>query len=259
MQIQRVAARAVFSSLLLGVGFGTVQAQTAAPRAVTCASTSVFNTGSDGAGGKLAVNGIADPSWGYADATGMGTAYPPAGTTWTTPVTGRLNTAAWAWTDSDTVSPQAQWITREPLLSGAINNYYRYVFNLDSAVDAALFQVATTYYADDGVLAIYVNGQAQSPVPGNGWTPSPPTPRVTTPQTITLGSDWVTGTNEVVLVVRNASNGNPSGMLVNTSIANCATVIAPAPVPTLEWWSLAALAALLTAGTWVGRKTLRRG
>ena len=235
------------------VGAPAAQAQTAAPRTVTCTSTAVFNTGSNGAGGKLALSGTPDPSWGYAAAAD--TAYPPAGTTWATPLTGRLAIPQWVWTDSDTVSPEAQWLTRDTSLNGVPLNYYRYVFNLDAAVDPAQFSVTTTYHVDDSMAAIYINGQAQTPVPSNGWTL--PDPRETLPQTITLSNNWVTGTNEVILVAANSGN-SPSGVLVNTSLANCATVAPPVAVPTLETWSLGALAALMATGTWLGRRSRTR-
>ena len=243
-------------ALVFALGLtGAAYAQTAAPRTVTCASTAVFNTGSNGGGGKLALSNVPDPSWGYAP--GATVVYPPAGTTWTTPVTGRLVDPAWIWTDSDTVSPQAQWLTRDAGLAGTFVNYYRYVFNLSPTVDPAQFQVATTYYADDGVSAIYVNGRPQSPLPANSWGATPP--RATVPGTATLAGDWVTGTNEVVVAVWN-SGASPSGLLVNTTLANCVNSMTPAAVPTMEVWGLTSLAALVSFGAWIGlgRRTRRR-
>lgn len=233
----------------------TAVAQTAAPRTVTCASTAVFNTGADGAGGKLAVSNVADPSWGYA--TGSSSSYPPPSTTWGTPVTGQLSTSAWVWTDSNTVSPQAQWLTRDATLNGSPNNYYRYVFNLAANVDPAQLQVTTTYYADDGVTAIYVNGQAAPSLQPNAWATG--SPRETVPGSTTLSGNWVAGTNEVIVAVGNSGN-SPSGLLVNTAIANCASLAAPAQVPTMEVWGLASLAALMSLGASFGlaRRSRRR-
>ncbi len=226
----KACARAVCQGFLALASMASVaQAQTAAPLTVSCAtSPNVFNTGFNHVTSGSLVNGQADPYWAIAYAgpqTGLPTpllsapAYPynwgyyganPV-VNWTTPwVTSPYSNANWIGPFSGSLGAAGQaW------------RYYRYRFNLDPAVNPADLSLQLSYYADDQMADIYVNGVAQSthgPVQGASFT-------AVAVGVHTLTQDWQPGANELVFLVRDY--GWVTGLLVQ---ALPSSVCRPAPV-----------------------------
>jgi hypothetical protein len=99
-----------------------------------------------------------------------------------------------------------------------VDAYFRYRFNLGSSVNPATFAVAMSFYADNCVWEIYVNGQPQSGLP-NGASVLPQTKIVPPPgndpyQTsgfgtkgvvqITLDNNWQRCENEIIVYVKSS-------------------------------------------------------
>lgn len=237
------------------VSLGVAQAQTAAPLTVSCSTSSnVVNTAYNHATeGFLASGSGTDPYWGVAYAgTQTGAPIPLASIgagAWAAPVV--YFTAPW------TASPysNANWIAPYAGSAGAAGEawrYYRYRFNLDAAVNPANVSLQLSYYSDDVMSDIYVNGVAQSthgPVVGAGSA---------APGTHTLTQDWHSGTNEVVFLVRDY--GWVTGLMVQalpSAVCTPPPALAPVPVPVPlnAAWALLALSAMVAgAGAVVQRR-----
>lgn len=239
--------------VLAGMASLVAQAQTAAPLTVSCStSPNVVNTAYDHATqGFLASGSGTDPYWGVAYAgTQTGAPIPLASIgagAWTAPVV--------YWTTPWATSPysNANWIAPYAGSAGAGGEawrYYRYRFNLDAAVNPANVSLQLSYYADDVMSDIYVNGVAQSthgPVGGAGSA---------APGTYTLTQDWHSGTNEVVFLVRDY--GWVTGLMVQalpSTLCIPTPVLAPVQVPVNAAWALLALSAMVAgAGIVVQRR-----
>ncbi len=133
-----------------------------APDTVSCATSGAFfNTAYNGAGGQKA-SGY-DNYWQIALTTTNVTGAPPSNLAWggativTNPpasyVKSPFGNASWISNSSTAAHPNTQ-------LSYDI--FYRYQFNLDSAVDPASLDLKMNFYADNSVYQVWVNGVAQN-------------------------------------------------------------------------------------------------
>src|SRR5690606_38059509 len=136
---------------------------------------SVFNTGYDGAGGKLASGN--DLNWQYARTTQYvppnvtsdpdyrtdAVQPPPAGIAWNPAVVVQSLAGGWA------ASPygDATWISNAADATHghgiAEDFYYKLEFELDAAVDPTSVSANMEYFADDVVYDVLINGQRQLP------------------------------------------------------------------------------------------------
>ncbi|WP_269930950.1 DUF7507 domain-containing protein [Aminobacter sp. HY435] len=130
---------------------------TGVPTMSCTTSGAYFNTAYNGAGGKL-VSGK-DSYWAIATTTTPVTGAPPAGLSYTAATVVSNPSMSWM------VSPfgNANWIAHSATGGQAANldSFYRYQFNLDPAVDPASLDLKMTFYADNAVHQVWVNGVAQ--------------------------------------------------------------------------------------------------
>jgi uncharacterized repeat protein (TIGR01451 family) len=205
-------ARSARQGLLVLAGMAClgVQAQTAAPLTVSCStSPNVVNTAYNHATQGYLAAGQNDPYWGIAYAGSQ------AGGAVPTPLAS-IGAGAWInpvvyWTTPWSTSPysNANWIAPYAGSAGAGGQawrYYRYRFNLDPSVNPADLSLQLSYYADDVITDIYINGVSQSThgaVQAASWV---------SPGSHTLALDWQSGTNEVVFLVRDS--GWVTGLMV---------------------------------------------
>ncbi|WP_295373141.1 autotransporter-associated beta strand repeat-containing protein [uncultured Pseudacidovorax sp.] len=130
------------------------------------------------------------------------------------------------WVDAYVVSQRAGWATSpfnnadwiahntdgsSPATYRRYTYWYRYLFDLDSQLDPSAFYMKLSFFADDSLGSVYVNGVAQaSPnipdnIDGNNYSPGQGA-------TLVLDNSWKTGRNEIL--VRIADRGGWSGFLV---------------------------------------------
>jgi uncharacterized repeat protein (TIGR01451 family) len=176
---------------------------------VGCAtSPSVFNTAINAAGNGVLAPGARDRNWevGLGTPTGGPTSVP----SWIQAyVTGNASPGNWA------SSPfgNADWTSyfSDANQGGAnVDEYHRYRFTLDGAVDPSTFALGIDFYADNSVWEVYVNGQTQSgqvaglpQSPTNSYLYAGFTAANRTQ--LLLNRNWRTGPNEVVVQVRSGA------------------------------------------------------
>jgi uncharacterized repeat protein (TIGR01451 family) len=170
-------------------------------------SPSVFNTAINAAGSGVLAPGSRDRNWDV----GLGT---PAGGPASVPswidayVTGNAAPGAWA----NSPFGNADWTSyfaNANQGTADVDEYHRYRFTLDGAVDPSTFALGIDFYADNSVWEVYVNGQPQSGrVAG---LPQSPTNAyyyggftAANRAQLLLNRDWRTGPNEIVVQVRSA-------------------------------------------------------
>lgn len=94
--------------------------------------------------------------------------------------------------------------------------FYKYTFNLDSAVDISSFQLKLNITADDYVKEVYVNNQPQvNVIPMSDETNSNALAnfRSATLASVVLSKDWISGgSNTIIVRTRNLSN--PLGLMI---------------------------------------------
>ncbi len=224
---------------------------------VNCSTPpAIFNTGYNPVNqGALTLNPqqqdnrwqVLDPAFGSLPAL----SYPAANSVWTHPYTYRLNGGGFQWAPSP--YSNAEWLTPKSDGSslGAGYTYFKFDFNMDPVVDPSSFALKLTYYADDGIAEIYVNGHPQSGYSGaitpNSWAGSWPN-YITAPGALTLNHDWQTGHNEVVYVLVDAGGGGAEGVLIQADRQSVTCRATPATaVPTLNHWGFAMMCAVLAA------------
>ncbi|WP_420963660.1 DUF7507 domain-containing protein, partial [Brucella sp. IR073] len=175
------------------------------PETISCTTPGAFfNTAYNGAGGTKP-SGF-DTYWQVASNT-TGT-LPPVSAYSGATIVDNPN-SGWA------TSPyaNARWIARSAngTPNGPYDAYYRYVFNLDSAVDPASLSLKMNYYADDNVVQVYVNGAAQ----GISATSAYATGRGASG---TLNRNFKTGLNEIIVHTRNT--GGVGGFMAQIDAGN---------------------------------------
>ena len=153
-----------------------------------------------------------DPTKGYGwpNGTGSTIALPPSNATWHPAKVGKMS-SGWV------ASPykNANWISAQftPIDEGYTNNqavpagqdesradwYYRYQFNLDPAVDPGVVDLSATWFADNSVAGLWVNGHQEitgstdyastNYEKGNGTSAH-------------LNKDWKSGLNTIIVQVK---------------------------------------------------------
>ena len=182
----------------------------AAPPTLTCESdANIFNTGYDGAGGKLSP-GAVDAHWeaGLGNASGPGSV-----TTWTAAnVVGNLAPGAWI----NSPFSNSEWVARGNGLGdgGGAIVYYRYLFNIDAAVPLNSFALQFDFYIDDHVQQIAVNGaeyKSYTSVDANGEGGFTASGKISENLVNGAGLAWQTGPNSIV--IKSWNNVAPTGFL----------------------------------------------
>ncbi|WP_300619449.1 GEVED domain-containing protein [Dokdonella sp.] len=170
-------------------------------------SPSVFNTAINATGNGVLAAGSRDRNW----EVGLGTAAggPASVPTWIQAyVTGNAAPGAWA----NSPFGNADWTSYFANANQGANDvdeYHRYRFTLDGAVDPGTFALGIDFYADNSVWEVYVNGQAQSGLIA-GLPQSPANPyyyggfTAANRAQLLLNRSWRTGPNEIVVKVRSA-------------------------------------------------------
>ncbi|MBO9664656.1 GEVED domain-containing protein [Dokdonella sp.] len=172
-------------------------------------SPSVFNTAINAAGNGVLAPGTRDRNWDV----GLGT---PAGGPASVPswidayVTGNAVPGTWANSPFGNADWTSYYSNANQGASGNVDEYHRYRFTLDGAVDPSTFALGIDFYADNSIWEVYVNGQAQSgQVAG---LPQSPTNSYlyagfTTANRaqLQLNRNWRTGPNEIVVQVRSGA------------------------------------------------------
>lgn len=227
---RRSPFRRAAAALLTSALFGATLVATLAPAepaaaigpVIDCTSDPSFlNTGYDGAGGRL-TSGF-DTNWDWGGGNGL--FYTPSTVpAWADGVIVSAPVGTWA------PSPysNASWIAHntDGTHPSPTPYYFRYLFELDPAVQADGFSVTLDFYADNSVSEIWINGVAQSPylatipqAPLNPWFH--PGFAVGAQATTTLDQDWQTGQNEIVVEIMSAP-GQAGFLAQTTSTGFCA-------------------------------------
>lgn len=203
------------------------------PVIISPADAPLINTAYDGSGGFLPNSTISNPvrdlHWevGLGNSTGgpasVSSWIPAYSTTFTSWITSPFNNANWI----------SYFVDANQATAGFdnIDAYFRFKFNLGATVDPSTFAVAMSFYADNCVWEIYVNGQPQSGLP-NGSSVLPQTKICPPPDDdpyrtsgfgkdcvvqITLDNNWQRCENEIVVHVK--SGPNWLGFLAQNSVA----------------------------------------
>ncbi|WP_169736395.1 Ig-like domain-containing protein, partial [Promicromonospora kroppenstedtii] len=245
---RRLAAVGVLAGVLvggLGVAFSGTASAATAPTLDCSTDPTIFNTGYDSSAGQILADGSTDLHWQttgpyydvpYAQSYGVANpprtvALPPAGATWEDAYVVRHP----AWTGGTDVG-DAQYISRtadgvhadygfnpdgtpDPANFDGEMYYYRYDFDLAPGV--GLETVGLDFFADNTVMEVWVNGQAQSPT-----NPSLPaitnSPWANNPYynggfveggqaSVALSDGWQTGRNSIIVQI--ASSPGAEGFL----------------------------------------------
>jgi uncharacterized repeat protein (TIGR01451 family) len=168
-------------------------------------SPSVFNTAINAAGTGVLAPGSRDRNWDVG--LGTPTGGPASVPSWIDAyVTGNAAPGAW----SNSPFGNADWTSYFSNANQGTSNvdeYHRYRFTLDGAVDPSTFALGIDFYADNSVWEVYVNGQAQSgQVAGLPQNPSNPYFyagfTAANRAQLLLNRNWRTGPNEIVVQVR---------------------------------------------------------
>jgi uncharacterized repeat protein (TIGR01451 family) len=179
---------------------------------VTCKSDRrIFNTAYSGNGGFF--NTGRDTYWESAIGTSnLSTSGPIPTTGWINAYNVEAVKPTWAWIDSP--YNDSAWIShfidaRHDSV-GRVDVYFRYKFNLDSAVDVTSFQVKMDFFGDNSVTDIFINGVSQQasypsilPQPQGGGDPYQYRGFEGSGRAaLTLTRNWQTGPNEIVVQVK---------------------------------------------------------
>ena len=124
---------------------------------VTCTSDAqMFNTAYNGSGGKLSP-GARDLHW----ETGLGNATGPSSVTTYIPAYVVTRNPAWY----AGAFGSAAWIGNTPSAAhaGNVDLYFRYRFNIDAGVTLDNFVLPMSFFADNSVPDVWVNGVSQDP------------------------------------------------------------------------------------------------
>jgi uncharacterized repeat protein (TIGR01451 family)/fimbrial isopeptide formation D2 family protein len=204
---------------------------------VGCATPpSVFNTAINAAGTGVLAVGSRDRNWevGLGTPTGGPTSVP----SWIQAyVTGNAAPGAWA----NSPFGNADWTSYFSNANQGTSNveeYHRYRFTLDGAVDPSTFALGIDFYADNSVWEVYVNGQAQSGQIA-GLPQSPTNPYfyagfvAANRAQLVLNRNWRTGPNEIVVQVRSAPGAvGFLGQVTSTSLCPVQVGIGKSANPT---------------------------
>lgn len=214
----------------LGVAFSGTASAATAPSLDCSSDPTIFNTGYDSRSGQILPNGSTDLHWqsvgpyytvSHAQVAGVANppqtvALPPAGAAWQDAYVVRHP----AWTGGTDIG-NAQYIsrTRDGIHANTDNSvygqmyYYRYSFNLASGVD--LTSVGLDFFADNTVMEVWVNGQAQSPtnpslpaITNSPWGPNNPYANDGFHEggeaSVSLAG-WQAGRNEIIVQIASGS------------------------------------------------------
>ncbi|WP_018096262.1 DUF7507 domain-containing protein [Sinorhizobium meliloti] len=188
------------------------------PPTVSCSTTGAyFNTAYNGSGGRK-TSGF-DDYWQVALTPTPVNGAPPAGLTWggativTNPpgvyIPSPFGNAGWISHNASATHPDT---TRN------YDIFYRYQFNLDPAVEPSSLDLDMTFYSDNSVYQVWVNGQAQGirsnyggadPYFYAGFTASGGA-------TGSLNGSWRTGLNEVIVHVKSGPGAQAFMAQINT-------------------------------------------
>lgn len=197
----------------------------------------LLNTGLSATGQKMESGSGRDGSWKVAIGTDEGAS---SASYW---IDGQVITSH-IWTESP--YENANWISynndaihpRPASADTNANVYFKNTFNIGSAVDESKFNLTMEYYADNSIYEIYVNGVAQSThypnfLPQNALAPYEHDAYSSEDKEakITLGKDWKTGANEVIIHLK--SSLNKLGFLASFT-AKCVPVKMPTYTPTID-------------------------
>lgn len=249
-------AQRLAQTLLLWIGL-PIGAAIAAPPTITCSSNpAVFNTGVNSSLDGVAADGSSDANWQVTDIQTPASipTTPPPSLTWNPAKVGNLIPSAWVVTPFGT----AQWISKEYGTGDGTSStgdwYYRYQFNLDPSVDANQYALNLTFFVDNAVAEIYVNGVAQSAQLGGVIPQGSPDSynyrgfETGSQASVTLSHNWRSGPNELVVLVH---SGAPyEGFLAYVSDKPVCHLVPPASVPTLNQWSMLLLALMVGLLAW---------
>ncbi|WP_198388066.1 DUF7507 domain-containing protein [Sinorhizobium meliloti] len=188
------------------------------PPTVSCSTTGAyFNTAYNGSGGRK-TSGF-DDYWQVALTPTPVNGAPPAGLTWggativTNPpgvyIPSPFGNAGWISHNSSASHPDT---TRN------YDIFYRYQFNLDPAVEPSSLDLDMTFYSDNSVYQVWVNGQAQGirsnyggadPYFYAGFTAAGGA-------TGSLNGSWRTGANEIIVHVKSGPGAQAFMAQINT-------------------------------------------
>lgn len=201
------------------LGFSMLGAPTSAsaagdPPVLTCRSNpSVLNTGFNPTTGGWLATGSSDLNWEVTarqPSTSPFTSVPAPdpGLTWYPARVGNLVPGTWV------SSPfgAANWISRESGTSTTGDWYYRVRFEIDPSINISSFSLPMSFYADNAVAEVWVNGVAQSGlstgVPqyntSSTWYTRPGF-RAGQQAAAVLDHSWQTGLNEMVVLVKSGT------------------------------------------------------
>ncbi|MFF8769778.1 hypothetical protein [Kitasatospora sp. NPDC015120] len=211
----------VASTLGLAVtALNPAPAQAAVPTVTCTTNPNIFNTGYNAATGGVLADGSKDAHWQVAGpfpATAL-VSPPPAGAAFAPANVANLVPGWWA----SSPYQNAQWVSQQTKANpdqGVANGdwYYRYQFDLSSAVSPSAFALSMNFLADNAVAEVYVNGVAQSKkttgLPQTPLTGPPPAGQKTgtyyyqgfttanAAQT-TLKNNWKTGLNTIDVQIK---------------------------------------------------------
>uniref|UniRef100_Q11DY3 Conserved repeat domain n=2 Tax=Chelativorans TaxID=449972 RepID=Q11DY3_CHESB len=172
------------------------------PPTLSCSTPGdFFNTAYDGAGGRLSSG--SDPYWGVAATTEDVTGNPPAGLNYTAATVSSLRSG---WVSPPT---NANWIAHnsDGSHTGNLDIFYKYDFNLDPSVDPGSLDLRMSFYADNSLVQVWVNGVAQN-IRSNYGTNDPYQYQsfiAGRQVTATLNRNWQAGLNSIVFHVKSGS------------------------------------------------------
>lgn len=254
--LSRVAATAIAAAMLISASVLTctnvASADTSTPAAnsiptVSCTTPSAtFNTGYNAATGTTLPGGGPDSNWTVAGGhnglnspagTGFSTSLPAAGTIFLPAVVGNAVPSAWLispYGNADWISTQNNGVDNQSTGNGDF--YYRYQFNLASAVDPSSFALKMDWLADNDVAAVWVNNATQAGLNAvsQGNDPYQYRDFVSGNQsTTTLDNNWRTGLNTILVEIK--SGGTWEGF--NAQVTSTA-VCPPAAVAAATTFSL---------------------
>jgi uncharacterized repeat protein (TIGR01451 family) len=188
------------------------------PPTVSCSTTGAyFNTAYNGSGGRK-TSGF-DDYWQVALTPTRVTGAPPAGLTWggativTNPpgayIPSPFGNAGWISHSANTMHPNT---------SVSYDIFYRYQFNLDPAVEPSSLDLDMTFYSDNSVYQVWVNGQAQGVRSGFGGADPYFYAGFTASggATGSLNGSWRTGLNEIIVHVKSGPPAQAFMAQINT-------------------------------------------
>ena len=206
-----------------GCGFETtpiISIPPATPTLSCTSSASIFNTAFNGQSGPPLASGN-DPVW-ETNSQVTGQTTPPTGGTWSLAyvVNAANKPAPWI------ASPfnNAQWISyaanANHIAAGSNDVWFRYTFNLAAGIAPSDLALQLSFYADNSVTGIYVNGvqQAVAGVPPAGNVYQYAGYAAGAQVSATLASNWQVGSNTIL--VRVSSDPGQIGFLAQVTSNN---------------------------------------